>query len=104
LLGAACEVNFLSVAGAHDRFWQRYPGLVWSNPDAGDGVRIRAALLRPRFDRLLEVALEFGLEHVKKEWGELREEGTAEALRAANSVARILNNIEEGFSRAAARN
>jgi len=63
-----------------DKFWQRHPGLVWSNPGADDSVHIRAALLRPTFTRLLDVVLEFGLERV----------------RGAN--------IEKGFALAATRN
>lgn len=89
------------MARTHKRFWKRQPGLVWSNPKASDAVRIRAALLRPRFDRLLAIALEFGTARVKAEWAELLDEQTDEARRARASVRRILANIEEGFARAA---
>lgn len=89
---------------ARNPFWQRHPGLVWSNPDADDSVYICAALLRPRFSRLLDIAVEFGLESVRQEWELLRAEATPEASRAAESVERILGNIQKGFALAAARN
>ena len=82
-------------------FWQKHPGLVWSNPAADDTVHIRAALLRPRFRRLLDIALEFGLERVRVEWVALRDARLPEAATAANPVERILRHIEEGFRRAA---
>lgn len=88
-------------ASNHARFWQKHPGLVWSNPAADDSVYIRAALLRPRFSRLLEIALEFGLERVRAEWKTLA--GLPEALSAAKPVERILGHIEEGFRLAASR-
>ncbi len=84
-------------------FWQRHPGLVWSNPEADDSVFICAALLRPRFTRLLDIAMEFGIGRLRAEWELLRAEGTPEAKRAEASVARILNNIEKGFALAPAR-
>lgn len=82
-------------------FWRRHPGLVWSNPGADDVIHIRAALLRPRFDRLLAIALEFGLERLRAEWKILDDEGTPAATRARFSVARILKNIDQGFTLAA---
>ncbi len=84
-------------------FWQRHPGLVWSNPDAGDSTRIRAALLRPTFGRLLDIASEFGIERVRHEWSELQADDSREVRRARPAVGRILGNIEKGFSRAATR-
>ncbi len=48
-------------------FWRGHAGLVWSNSQADDGAHIRAALLRPRFGRLLEIAVEFGLPRVRAE-------------------------------------
>jgi hypothetical protein len=49
-------------------FWKRFPGLVWSNPDASDTVMIRAALARPKTDRLQQIVHEFGIERVRAEW------------------------------------
>ena len=83
-------------------FWQKHPGLIWSNPEAGDSVRIRVALLRPRFSRLLDIALEFGLERLQQEWEYLNGEPTREVERASDIVERILANIEKGFATAAA--
>ena len=92
------------VSTNRSQFWQSHGGLVWSNPIASDSVHIRAALLRPRFGQLLQIALEFSLERVRAEWAVLETEGTAEAKRAERSVERILRHIDEGFTRAAARN
>lgn len=90
------------MTSARNPFWRRHPGLVWSNPGADDSAFISAALLRPRFTRLLDLAAEFGLERLRTEWDLLRAEDSAEARRAAASVERILGNIEKGFARAAA--
>lgn len=63
-------------------------------------MRLRAALVRPRFRLLLDLALVFGLERLRQEWEVLSSEDTPEARRAAPVVRRILNHIEEGFRRA----
>ena len=65
-------------------------------------MHIRAALLRPRFQQLLEIALEFGLERVRQEWRVLENDGSSETGRARPVTERVLLHIEEGFSRAAA--
>ena len=91
------------MTGTHHGFWRQHPGLVWSNPDAEDSVLIRAALLRPRFDRLLNVSLEFGVERVRQEWESLTGVQSREVERAKPSVERILHNIEEGFTSAISR-
>jgi len=83
-------------------FAQRHPELVWSNPQAGDAVCLRAALLRPRFFTVLDACAVFGLERVRAEWAALAEEGSREALRAAPAVNRMLHNIELGFADAQA--
>ena len=86
-----------------NKFWQTQRGLVWSNPDASDAAHIRAALLRPRFGQLLDIALEFGLERIRDEWEVLQTERTREVERARPPVERILRHLEEGFARAADR-
>ena len=85
-----------------NQFWRKHPGLVWSNPAADDSVHIRAALIRPRFGRLLDIAVEFGLERVRGEWAELQKDDTREVARAREPVERILANIRKGFELAAA--
>lgn len=92
------------VSGQRSAFWDRHPGLVWSNPNADDSVHIRAALVRPRFQQLLAIAVEFGLERVRAEWDVLQSEPTLEVERARPLVNRILSNIQEGFRFAAAGN
>lgn len=89
---------------APNEFWNRHRGLVWSNPAASDSVHIRAALVRPRFSLLLEIALEFGLERLCSEWAELKLDKTHEIMRARAPVERILDHIEKGFTLAATRN
>jgi hypothetical protein len=88
---------------APNEFWNSHRGLVWSNPAASDSVHIRAALVRPRFSLLLEIALEFGLERLRSEWTELQADDTREIARARAPVERILAHIEKGFTLAAAR-
>jgi len=87
---------------AHE-FWQTHRGLVWSNPAANDSAHIRAALVRPRFGRLLDIVVEFGLERVRGEWAEIQQDDTREIARAREPVERILANIGKGFELAAAR-
>ena len=64
-------------------------------------MHIRAALLRPRFGLLLEIALEFGRQRLRREWAKLQEEDTPGIARARASVERILTHIEKGFTLAA---
>jgi hypothetical protein len=85
----------------HREFWQKHPGLVWSNPGVDDSVRIRAALMRPRFSLLLSIAVEFGLERLGQEWSELLGDSTLNTGRVRDPVERALTNIEKGFARAA---
>lgn len=80
--------------------WKRHPGLVWSNPDAEDEAYIHAALLKPRFSVLLDIAVTLGLETVKKQWLLLQKENPSEARRVTPSVERILSNLTEGRRRA----
>ena len=85
------------------QFWQSRRGLIWSNPKAGDSAHIRAALLRPTFGQLLDIALAFGLERLRQEWSALEVEDMREVKRARQPVERILRHIQEGFTRAASR-
>ena len=54
-------------------FWDQHGrvGLVWSNPKASDDVLIIAALLRPNFHLLLDIAVHFGLDRLKNQWRDL---------------------------------
>ena len=98
------QLKFSAMPAVHQEFWRQHRGLVWSNPDADDDVHIRAALLRPRFGRLLDIAVEFGVDRLRQEWAELQSDNTREVLRARDAVERILRNIEKGFSLASPRN
>lgn len=79
------------------KFWDQFPGLVWSNSRAPDDVMIRAALSHPKFEQLVLIADEFGLNRLRKEWGILDQENTAETDKARTAVERILRNINQGF-------
>lgn len=83
-------------------FWAQYPELCWSNRKASDLVHIRAALCRPRFDCLLNIAHAFGLKRLQCEWDALSSDADPlpEVERARPVVERVLRNIEEGFRRA----
>ena len=86
-------------------FWARYPGLVWSNPRASDSAYICAALLKPHFDIILDVCVEFGLERVEAEWQTLLSHGeTAKVNRARPLTERILDHIRMGFEDATRKN
>ena len=91
------------MAELHRDLWKTHPGLVWSDPEADDGVRIRIALHRPRFDRLLDIALEFGLERLRREWEDFLQENSTDTQRARASVESILRKIEKGFASVAER-
>ncbi|MEO0417149.1 MAG: hypothetical protein AAF226_19610 [Verrucomicrobiota bacterium] len=85
-------------------FWAHYPELCWSNRQASDTIHIRAALCRPRFMCLLDVAKRFGLSRLKEEWSLLIDEVelAPEVEVARPTVERIIKNIEEGFQSATA--
>jgi hypothetical protein len=84
------------------QFWQKHPGLVWSNRNAGDGVRIRAALMRPMFSTLLDIAVHFGLERLEHEWSVLLTDAETDTERVEPTVSRILKNIRRGYEQACA--
>ncbi len=84
-------------------FADRHRTLVWSNSRASDEVVLRAALLKPRFQTVLDACKTFGLQAVRTEWELLAAENIREAQRARPSVERMLRNIELGFHDAATR-
>lgn len=84
-------------------FWNKHPGLVWSNPAADDSAHIRAALIKPQFSRLLDITIEFGFERLDREWIELQNDDSREVVRARSAVERILTHIQQGFAIAATR-
>lgn len=92
------------MATTHEEFWRSQGGLVWSNPQADDAVHIRAALLRPRFTRLLNIAVKFGLERLYQEWAVLQGDASINTKRVRDAVERILSNIEKGFADASSAN
>jgi hypothetical protein len=85
-------------------FWKAHPGLVWSNPDAADEVFIRAALMRPKFQTLLEIAVEFGLDRLHEEWRILCADPLVDTARVRENVERCLRHIALGSQDAARRN
>jgi len=83
-------------------FLRKYPDLDWSNRKASDDLHIRAALTKPRFPVLLDIALEFGLERLKGERAILVEDPGTDTARVEKTVNRILRNISRGYEQAGA--
>ena len=81
-------------------FWQQHPGLVWSNRNASDDVRIRAALLRPTFPLLLDIAVEFGPDRLEHEWNLLVADPETNTDRVAPTITRIFTHIRRGYEQA----
>ncbi|GIL13655.1 MAG: hypothetical protein BroJett038_23750 [Chloroflexota bacterium] len=75
--------------------------LAWSNKDASDEVLIRRALVKPRFQLLLDAAVEFGVNKLSSEWERLKAEGSSEALNALSTTERMLRHIHDGYRQAA---
>jgi len=61
-------------------------------------------LLRPRFETILAIALEFGLERIETEWAVLTSDPETDTRRAKPLVERIIANIRKGFALAEAGN
>ena len=71
-------------------FWDRHPGLVWSNRQAPDDAFISAALRQNRFLQLLEIAVEFGPERLRAQWQRELAEGDLSP--------RLIAGVEENLS------
>jgi hypothetical protein len=85
----------------HDApFWDKHPGLVWSNRQAGDGVRIRAALMKPSFPVLLDIAVTFGLHRLEQEWTVLLADSETDTSGVEPLVSTMLANIRRGYEQA----
>lgn len=70
-------------------FWDRHPGLVWSNRNAPDDAFISAALRQNRFLQLLDIAREFGPERLRQQWQRELAEG--------NLSPRLIAGVEENL-------
>ena len=86
--------------GPRVEFWRKHPGIVWSNRQADDGVRIRLALMNPIFPILLDIAVEFGLERLEQEWALLQSDVETDTHRVERFVSPILHNIRRGYEQA----
>ena len=84
------------------RFRERYRTLLWSNPKAPDEVLLRRALVRPTFRMLLDAAVEFGPETLRREWEGLLACEDPEVRRVRPATEQLLRNIRDGFALAAA--
>ncbi len=83
-------------------FAQRHKSLVWSNPNASVETLLRAALVKPQFDRLLEAATEVGIKKLNSLWRGLQTHPSTEVLRAAPITNRMLKHIQDGYQQAIA--
>ena len=70
-------------------FWDRHPGLVWSNRHALDDAFISAALRKNRFLQLLDIAKEFGPERLRQQW----QRELAEGDLTGRLIARVEENL-----------
>jgi hypothetical protein len=86
----------------NEQFWKKHPGLIWSNRQASDAVRIRAALMKPSFPVLLDIAAVFGPERLEQEWAVLRSDPETDTHRIEHVVSQILANIWRGYHQARA--
>ena len=84
-------------------FWDRHPGLVWSNRNAPDDAFISAALRKNRFLQLLDIAEEFGPGRLREQWQRELAEGDL-SQRLITRVEENLEIIEQAQSHAAAGN
>jgi hypothetical protein len=85
-------------------FWDRHPGLVWSNRNAPDDAFISAALQKGRFLQLLEIAIEFGVFRLRRQWELEKQAGDlSEAMILRTEENLII--MEEAYAKSvAARN
>ncbi|HWB01857.1 MAG TPA: hypothetical protein VG796_02460 [Verrucomicrobiales bacterium] len=82
-------------------FWDRHPGLVWSNRNAPDEAFISAALRKGRFLQLLEIAVEFGVARLRRQWEVEKQCGDL----TAGMISRTEENLtimEEAYARSVA--
>lgn len=74
--------------------------LAWSNKDASNDVLMRRALVQPRFQLLLDAAIEFGVDKLSAEWECLKDEDSSEVTRVRATTERILRHIHDGYRQA----
>lgn len=82
--------------GLKDPKWM----LAWSNPEIGNEVLIRKALLTARFATILQACLDFGVAPVAEQWSVLTREPELSARALPGLVNDILTNIKQGFAHA----
>ncbi len=75
--------------------------LAWSHKDAPVDVLIRRALVKPRFQLLLDAAVEFGVDKLSTEWEHLKAERSSEVTKVHATTERILRHIHDGYRQAA---
>jgi hypothetical protein len=80
--------------GLKDPKWM----LAWSNPDIGDEVLIRKALMTARFTTILQACLDFGVTRVEEQWAILSRDPELSARTVPCLINDILDNIEKGFA------
>ena len=85
----------------HRQFWDRHPGLVWSNREAPDDAFIGAALRQGRFLQLLDIAAEFGLDRLKRVWRQEQSCGDL-APGVLERAEEVMNILDEAHERAIA--
>lgn len=74
-------------------------GLSWSNPSADEGALLRNALVKARFDAILESAAVDGVDFVRQQMQLLREAGEIDSVKELK-LEGIVKSIERGFMEA----
>lgn len=105
---AGTKIGLVTPATARSRrcamsFRDRYRvALAWSNMSVSNDTLVRRALVNPRFQVLLDAALEFGVDAVAAEWDRLKAEGDPDSTKVMDVTDRILGHIRDGYREAAA--
>ena len=76
-------------------------GIAWSNQNMDARALITNALLNGSYSTILEAAVQYGIDLVRRQWDQVKDGRSVRVSKhARTSVDRILNNIAKGFARA----
>ncbi len=81
-----------------EKWRKKYSFLVWSHREASDRSLLRAALLNPHFDILLDAVWAFGIDRLYREWDAVKD--TPEAQSVADYTEEKLRHLKAGVEMA----
>jgi hypothetical protein len=87
-------LKFHKAALVHPSF-----GLAWSNPNADEATLLRIAMLKGRFNAILESAVVGGIPFVRENLDLLKQRGALNAEQTTK-LERMLKGIHKGFEQA----